>query len=108
MTDKEKYEFLKKTLKENGWESNCVKTFDNDCKEISEESKIYKKDVDICVNNLYESSFFYISISIKRKTFFSVLIGNLEIYSDHIEFMYEGASVMIRFSDAYVLMEYQP
>lgn len=110
MTEKEKYEFLKKTLKENGWEIECINTYNNydSRKVIKEEFRACKKDVDIYIQHYYLYNTSFTQIFINKAEFFSVCLMNSEIFSDHMEFKYLGASVMVRLTDGYILMEFEP
>mgnify|MGYP004605905975 CR=1 FL=1 len=109
MTDQEKKEFLSEVLEENGWKSThgCVigakeQVLRNHCRYSKEGLFI------VIIEDAKEGKDIDVNIYINKVRFFTLPLKEYEIFSDHIEFTSFGVSVMIRLSDAYVLMEYQP
>lgn len=109
MTDQEKQEFLFKALEENGWKGirNCS---------VDDERRVHfnyciwtKNGVEISIFHYLEPEEKRLYISVNETGLFSITLRHCEVYSDHIEFRaFFGIDVMVRFSDAYVLMEYKP
>lgn len=100
MTEQEKLEFLFKALEENGWkiEKSSYETV----------GVLYvgkKKDVRIAIWHFFMPEERSFHVLIKGLELFPQL-SKCEVFSDHIEFKYAGCDVMVRFSDAYFLMEY--
>lgn len=96
-------EFLFKVLEENGWKTTHAYNEHNGCEMWSDFS--IKNDVVIQFNDVFNKDP-QLLIGINRKLLFSTVLSQCEVFSDHIEFKYAGCAVMIRLTDAYVLMEY--
>lgn len=110
MTEQEKLEFLLKALEENDWDMSHY-GYNLETGEMQEIYTNLKNGIamSIVYNNKNQCFLLKIYMIYKKCEPMFVLMSDMcEVYSDHLKFMYEGASVMIRFSDAYVLMEYQP
>lgn len=64
-----------------------------------------KKDVKIAIWHFFMPEERSFHVLINGIELFPQL-SKCEVYSDHIEFLYKGVSVMVRLTDGYVLMEY--
>lgn len=108
MTDKEKKEFLSEVLEENGWISTHSCCINGKDQVLSDYNRWSKEGVLISIVTNEKIRDQNVNIYINRWCISSLPIREYEIYSDHLEFMSFGVDVMVRFSDAYVLMEYEP
>ena len=108
MTEQEKYNLLKNTLKENGWHIDEGYVENDDRTERDNLFDASKNGVYIYAIEKWGCKDIDFHIDIKDKTLLSRPIKDLEIYSDHINCMYVYLAVTVRLSDAYVLIEYKP
>ena len=108
MTDQEKKEFLSEALEENGWISTHSCLVDGKDKVLSDYNRWSKAGVLITIIKEEKTKDIDVNIYINRWRISGLPISEYEVFSDHLEFTTFGVSVMIRFSDAYVLMEYEP
>ena len=108
MTDKEKKDFLIEALKDNHWPMTGELKFSEDKEFYFESYDAIKNRVKISIANYPEYGDIMLYISINGKQFSVAEVRDCEVYSDHIEFLDADVSVMVRLSDGYVLMEYEP
>lgn len=108
MTDIDKRESLVFALQENGWTMTGELKFNEDKEFYFERYDAIKNSVNISIENYPEYGDMMLYISINGKQFSVAEVRDCEVYSDHIEFTYAGVSIMVRLTDGYVLMEYEP
>lgn len=108
MTEQEKLEFLSKALEENGWEKTHFFIEGKKDQVLSDHIRWSKAGVLITIVKEEKTKDIDVNIYINRWRISGLPISEYEVFSDHIEFTSFGVSVMIRLSDAYVLMEYEP
>lgn len=108
MTDQKKVEFLSKALEENGWKSTHSCLVDGKDQVLSDHSIWSKEGLLITIIKEEKTKDVKVNIYINRWCISSLPIMEYEVFSDHIEFYVFGVDVMVRFTDAYVLMEYEP
>lgn len=108
MTDKEKKDFLSKVLEENGWRGISSCSVDSEGWVHCNYCRWTKNGVSVDIHEFLRYEGHMIDIRINDVPYFSIFTDYVELYSDHMEFTSFGVDVMVRFTDAYVLMEYEP
>lgn len=108
MTDIDKRESLVFALQENGWTMTGIYKSDSKRKVFFGAQICFKNGVKMTIEYYPELEEMLLYIKINGKEYSSVEFREVEVFSDHLEFMHKGVSFMVRFSDAYVLMEYEP
>lgn len=113
MTDQEKLEFLLKALEENGWMMSDTYKKESKRGLFFENHIGTKKGVRISIECYPELDEIMLFFNINEMHVSAVDFTNCEVFLDRIEFLYNDTngsviSVMVRFSDAYVLIGYEP
>ena len=108
MTDQEKLEFLSKALEENGWEKTHFFIAGKKDQVLSDHIRWSKAGVLITIVKNEKTKDINVNTYINRWRISALPLMEYEVFSDHMEFTAFGIDAMVRFTDGYVLMEYEP